>query len=316
MLRSVGPDEIRRRPDQGAPAGYAHPAYIQSLSEFGRPLHLPRAGAWLLARQIPGSSELDAIGAYPYFACADYAALSAELGHLRSLVSVGVVPDPFSFAAVSELQTAFGHVVPYKVQYLADLEIGFRHYLSAHHRRYVRKGLSNFDLECATNPAMHTAEWAAMYRHLVVRRQISGLQAFSPSSLAQQLAVPGCLYFRALREGAVHGAMVCYIDRGAAYAHLISTTPVGQALSVQYALYWTAIEHCRDLARWLVFGGVPGLSGEEHPGLSFFKAGWATATCQGYFCGHVIDPGRYEELCVRLHRAHSSFPAYRVNPLG
>jgi len=109
-----------------------------------------------------------------------------------------------------------------------------------------------------------------------------------------------------------HGALICYLDRGVAYAHLISTTAEGQKLLAQYALHWTAIEYCRDRARWFVLGSVPGkFLGPENSGLSFFKAGWATATCEAYFCGHILDPCHYNNLCDTLGSSRAVFPAYR-----
>jgi hypothetical protein len=316
MLRSIGPEDIWRGADAGEPAGYGHPSYIQSLSEFGTPIELPSAAAWLLVRAVPGSDQADAIGAYPFFVCADYGQLGAELSRLTDLVSVGVVPDPFSVGATSALSAAFGHVIPFKTQYIADLEIAFSRYVHRHHRRYASRGLANFDIERAATPGSHGAEWAQMYQNLIVRHRISGLRAFSPYALGKQLEVPGCRYFRAVRDGVVQGALVCYIDRGVAYAHLISTTATGQELFAQYALYWAAIEHCRDHARWFALGSVPGVSDDGNGGLSFFKAGWATATCQGYFCGHASDPERYEALCAISGRAGAGFPAYRHDPLS
>ena len=317
MISCVGPEDIHRIHYQGEPTGYAHPSYVQTLSDFGTPISLLRGGAWLLSRPIPCSDQFDAIGAYPFFTCSDYAALRLELDHLTAIVSVAVVPDLFSFGSASILSTSFDSVIPFKTHYLTDLEIGFGRYLHRHHRRYASKGLSNFDVVRASDPVAYGSEWAEIYQHLVVRHRISRLSAFTPNSLSRQLEVPGCLYFRAVRDAVVHGAMVCYLDRGVAYAHLISTTAVGQKLSAQYALYWTAIEHCRRLARWFVLGSVPSLSiGQENSGLALFKAGWATATCQGYFCGHVIDPKRYEALCALLGRGGSNFPAYRHTPWG
>jgi hypothetical protein len=232
-------------------------------------------------------------------------------------VSVAVVPDLFSFRSASILSTSFDHVIPFKTHYLIDLEIGFDRYLRRNHRRYSSKGLSNFNMEFSSNPAVHGSEWAELYQMLIVRRRISGLQAFSPNSLHRQLEVPGCLYFRALRDGVLHGAMVCYVDRGRAYAHLISSTNVGLKLHAQYALYWTAIEHCRHLARWFLLGSVPGLLDHQgNSGLAYFKAGWATSMCQGYFCGQVVNRECYETLCAAQGAARANFPAYRDNPLA
>jgi hypothetical protein len=316
MLKCIGPEDIYgSRDKEGQPTGYAHPSYIQALSEFGTPIGLARGGAWLLSRPIPGTDQFDAIGAYPFFTCNDYKELRSDFAHLRALVSVGVVPDLFSFGRVSVLAAAFDFVIPFKTHYLADLEIGFGRYVRRHHRRYASKGLSNFDVELVDDPTTYSAEWTRLHQNLVVRHRISGLSAFSPKSLARQLSVPGCLYFRALRDATVQGALVCYLDRGVAYTHLIATTAMGQELCAQYALYWTAIEHCRGQARWVALGSIPGVSSSsENSGLSFFKAGWATATCQGFFCGHVLDRDCYEALCASLGRSGLNFPSYRKPP--
>ena len=60
-------------------SGYAHPAYAWSLQEFGCPRELPRCGGWVLERQVPGTSERDATGCYPLFACADWGRLREDL---------------------------------------------------------------------------------------------------------------------------------------------------------------------------------------------------------------------------------------------
>ena len=130
--------------------------------------------------------------------------------------------------------------------------------MTRHHRRYASRGLANFEVDLAINPQSYAAEWGTLYQNLIIRHRISGLWALSAESLSRQLQVPGCLYFRALKNGVAHGALVCYLDRGVGYAHLIATTAEGQKLFAQYALYWAAIEYCRDRAGWFVLGSVPG----------------------------------------------------------
>lgn len=154
---------------------------------------------------------------------------------------------------------------------------------------------------------------AELYQCLVARHGITGLRAFSPQALAHQLSVPGCHYFRAIHEDSAVGALICYLDRGVAYVHLISTTPLGQKLMAQYALYWNAIEYFRGRARWFALGAVPGSSdGESGKDLAFFKRGWATATCLAYFCAKTLNRTRYDELCGSLGAGVSDhFPAYR-----
>jgi len=229
------------------------------------------------------------------------------------LVSVAFVPDPMSFPPPKHLMKLFDVAQPFKTHFLADLHVEFSSYLSRHHRRYAARALGNVEVQLVQQASDFAAEWADLYAILVARHGVSGLRAFSRASLALQLTVPGCHYFRALQDGVTVGAFVCYLDRGVAYAHLISTTPKGQELMTQYALYWEAIEHFRNRARWFVLGSTPGaVDAVGSTGLAFFKAGWATATCKAYFFGRILNRSRYNDLCT-LHGDDgvSTFPAYR-----
>ncbi len=103
--------------------GYLHPGYAQALSEFGTPTELPRSGAWFLKRAIPGQTDFDGMGCYPYLACQDWSALAADLEALGSeLVSFAATPDPFGQYTSADLQRAFPDVViHFKDHYVADL---------------------------------------------------------------------------------------------------------------------------------------------------------------------------------------------------
>ena len=63
--------------------GYAHPAYAESLAEFGVPRLLPRSGGWILERRIESFPDRDAAGCYPLFSCRDWSRLRS--GPTRSL---------------------------------------------------------------------------------------------------------------------------------------------------------------------------------------------------------------------------------------
>jgi hypothetical protein len=165
----------------------------------------------------------------------------------------------------------------------------------------------------AEKPGQHAAEWIRLYRCLIARHHIKGPPAFSERALSLQLEVPGCHYFRAVMEGEVQAALVCYLDRGIAFSHLASATMAGQQASLQYALYWSAIEAFRDRADWFSLGSTPGLvDTTPSSGLGFFKSGWATHVCRNYFCGRICDHDGYERLSRGLDPASSRyFPAYR-----
>jgi hypothetical protein len=319
MLKHLQPEEVYYSQPDSKPAGYAHPSYIQSFSEFGTPVCLSSSGSWILSRTIPGTDATDGIGAYPFFVCADFTALMADLDNLRRhLVSVAVVPDPMSSPPLQELMKLFDIAAPFKTHFLADLDIDFSNYLRRHHRRYAARALENVDVQLATQTSDYADEWADLYLILIARHGISGIRAFSPKALAMQLAVPGCYYFRALSDNTTVAALVCYLDRGVAYAHLVSTTENGQELMAQYALYWKAIEYFRDRARWFVLGSTPGtVDVTGGGGLAAFKRGWATNTCSAYFLGRILDQSLYNNFCELFgHDDANTFPAYRGGVFG
>ena len=304
----------------GAPGGYSHPGYAQSLLEFGEVRHLRQAGAWLLVRDIPATTSKDAIGPYPLFTCENYDALPAELAALpEDLITVAVVPDPLSGVSVDELKRCFDLVNPFKAHFLVDLEVPFSQYLRRHHRRYAQRGKSAVEVVLAENAQDHVEEWTSFYAALCGRHGISGVRAFSRRAFDHQLAVPGCHYFRALHEGSAVAGLVCYLDRGRAYAHLVGASPAGQELMAQYALYWHAIEFFRSKASVMDLGAVPGYSSSAAPsGISFFKAGWATSSVQTYFCGKVLNEKAYEALRPNSPTVAPAgfFPAYRLGNFG
>jgi hypothetical protein len=295
-------------------SGYAHESYVRSLSELGEPVYLERSGAWLLTRDIPGTNFRDGIGPYPFFEFENFDGLSADLRILKGqLVSVSLVTDPFWSPPREKLNEVFDLVRPFKTHYRADLDIPFSRYLRRHHRRYTRKAFSKLDVNLVDKIDDYFSEWVELYGFLVKRHELKGIQAFGPGSLARQLEVPGCYYFRATLGNSAVGVLVCYLSKGIAYAHLISTTPEGQELRAQYALYHYAMEFFRGRARWFALGSIPGTKDEhEGSGIAFFKSGWATSTHDAYFCGYIGNRLSYSELCNQFaHETSEFFPPYR-----
>jgi hypothetical protein len=300
-------------------AGYAHPAYAASLSEFGRPIELPSAGGWLLERPIPGSGGgRDAMGPYPLFCCASWSGLASDLDALAGeLVSVVLVADPFGGRDEAVLARAFDSVKPFKGHFVVDLTQTGIGALSKHHRYYTRRALTEVEVEVAGEPLAHLDDWLALYRGLAERHGIEGLRAFSRRSFAEQLQVPGIVLLRAVRQGATVGMHLWFEDRtgeGVAYSHLAATNAEGYEHGASYALHWAAIEHFRDSVRWLDLGAGAGTA-DASEGLAGFKAGWATETRPAYLCARVLSPDRYADLCrSRGGPAADSvyFPAYRA----
>jgi hypothetical protein len=299
-------------------AGYASPAYALALAEFGEPLALPRSGGSLLTAAVRDSGYRDAFGPYPLFSAEHPEGLAEDLEQLKDrYVSVYVVSDPLRERQTPYFEAAFDFVRDYKPHYIVDLDIGFERYLKRHHRRYAKRAFEQIEVEQAADPAMHVAEWSWFYEGLCERHGISGLRRFSALSFAGQMRVPGCHYFRALHHGKAVGGFMCYLDRHRAYAHLIATTPQGQDLLAQYALYWSAIEFFRGTAGLFDLGGVPGGMDATAGGLAFFKAGWSTSVRQSRFCGRILNRAAYDKLCAGHSGGGSGhFPAYRAGILG
>lgn len=292
--------------------GYGHPAYVQSLSEFGRPHHLPGSGGWLLERPIPGSPDYDACGPYPVFTCQDWSRLPADLDELdTSWVSIAAVIDPFSETSPAFLQSCFQDVVqPFKQHYVIDL----RSYPGpvAHHRRNVRKALRQVQVALCPEPTLLLPEWTGLYADLVERHQIHGIAAFSGWSFAIQFSVPGLALFRAVQDGQTVGMALWYVMGEVAWYHLAAYSPEGYRCRASYALFATAIEHfAAQGLRWLNLGGAAGLQ-DQADGLARFKQGWATGARTAYFCGRILRPDRYLELLRQQGiSGNAYFPLYR-----
>jgi hypothetical protein len=308
--------------------GYANPAYARALSGFGSPLALPRSGGWLLARSIPGTTDADAIGPYPLFACRNWAGLADDLRELADmLVSVTLVTDPFGECDQRLLESAFDRVRPFKAHHVVDLEGDWQARVSKHHRYYTRRANSEVEVELSPDPVVQVAEWTELYAGLIARHGITGARRFSADSFDAQLRVPGVLMFRALRRGAPVAAHLWYScpsgsgapGEGVAYSHLAATTDAGYSVGAAYALHWAALEYFRGRVRWLDLGAGAGMGdGRSGVGLSSFKEGWSSTSRQAYLCGRVLSPGRYQILSAGRSASAGAqigvdyFPAYRA----
>jgi hypothetical protein len=292
-------------------SGYASSLYAASHAEFGEVLPLRRSGGALLARNIAGSRFRDAIGPYPLLCCHNFGGLAGDLTELAAdIVAVSAVTDPLGAYEVQDLEAAFDIVREYKPHYLADLRRPFHSYMRRHHLRYTRRALERVRVDRVEDPSGCAQEWEFLYELQRRRFGITGIRAFSTAAFEKQLAVPGCLYFRASVAAGMVGALMCYQVGRRVYAHLIGSTDEGRAILAQYALYWHAIEFSRGVADWFCLGSVP--DGPLGGGLAFFKAGWATEARPSYFCGKVVLPDVYAQLAATAGEV-TRFPAYRTS---
>lgn len=297
-------------------ASYLHANYARALAEFGQPLFLPEAGAWVLKRAIPGATRSDAMGCYPLFACRDWQRLTRDLDLLEAeseLISLTVVTDPFGDYELSDLRRAFRDLArPFKEHFVVDLNQPLSRTACAHHRRNARQALAAMEIErCEPEAALN--EWLALYQHLVRRHAIQGLAAFSSASLAQQLQVPGIAVFRARHQGETIGMTLWYRGDDRAYYHLAAYSPRGYEFKTSFALFWRAHEvFAQEGVRWLTLGAGAGINDDGLDGLTRFKSGWATGTRTVYLCGRIFDQQAYAALAGSANSNDETyFPAYR-----
>ena len=298
-------------------SGYAHPGYVESLSEFGAPSSLPECGGHILERRIPGTSYLDAMGPYPLFVCRNWSRLDRDLEDVgENLASLSVVTDPFGDYDEGHLRRCFDVARPFKEHFVTDLSIPKEAILSKHHRYYSKKALEKVRVEECGEPLQFLDEWTRLYANLIERHGLSGIQAFSRESFARQLTVPGIVMFRAMSGEETVGLHLWYVSGEVAYSHLAASSERGYGLMSSYALHRFAIEHFAGKVRWLDIGAGAGVE-DNTRGLTRFKRGWSTGTRNVYFCGKVFDPARYAELSRNNNtRSSGYFPAYRAGEFG
>jgi hypothetical protein len=297
-------------------SGYMHPAYAESLSEFGVPRLLPRSEGWILERHIPESNHLDAIGCYPLFACEDWSLLHNDLESIgNSLVSVALVTDPFGEYDLAYLQECFPDVaIPFKEHFVVDLSRDPDTFVHSHHQRNVRKALRQIRVKECDNPVDSVEEWSTLYATLVDRHKIKGIAAFSAESFAKQLRVPGIVVLAALHDYATVGMLLWYRQGNRAYYHLGAYNFRGYELGASFALFDYSIRYfAQEGFAWLNLGSGAGTGSVADQGLSRFKQGWSTSVRTAYFCGRILDRERYQEIWKsRRLPTTQYFPAYRV----
>jgi len=293
------------------PSGYASRAYAESLSGFGEILHLPRCGGYLLKRKIPGTTEHDAMGCYPLFFCGNWTLLEADLAELpEELVSVALVADPFGDYSTELLESAFDVVNPYRVHYIVDLEQPIGEIGSRHHRREARKALEKVRVEVCRNPVGFSKDWIKLYQALAKRHGIRGIRAFSARAFEQQLGMPGIVVHHAYCGERLVGAQLFHIQGDVVCCHLGAVSELGYETGAFYAMDRFSFELFSGRARKLDLGGGTGLSSAGDDGLSRYKKGWSTQMRPVYFCGRIINPGRYEALSQPFGPTNY-FPVYR-----
>jgi Acetyltransferase (GNAT) domain len=314
---------VRNKADQAqtalpriADSGYLHPDYANAMAAIGTPLFMPKSEGWVLKRPVPGFPYVDAVGCYPFYVCRNWKLLGEDLDNLKErTICLSLVTDPFGNYEPDELKNLFQTVVyPYKQHYMVDLGDSPRSFVSNHHRRYAKKALEALEVKICDCPAEYLDDWTRLYSVLIERHHIKGITAFSKESFTRQLKVPGIVAFQAGYGNEIVGMLLWYVQGDLGYYHLGAYSRTGYELRASFALFWTAIEYFASQGiRRLSLGAGAGVKQNDNDGLSSFKKGWSTSTRTVYFCGHINDRVKYDEIVNSKHYAKNDyFPAYRV----
>lgn len=311
--------DVGRPSESQTMTGYLHPAYSESLAEFGTPISLAASGGWLLKRPIDTTLH-DAIGTYPLFVCTNWSELKFDLEACgKELVCLSVVTDPFGCYDESHLRACFKDVViPFKSHFVTDLTQPVGSFIVDHHNRNARRALKEIEVESCSKPEDCLDDWIQLYAILIKRHNIRGILQFSRQCFCRQLRVPGIVCFRALHCGSTVGIILWYQQNEVAYYHLGAYSKRGYDLRASFALFRSALEHfAASGLKWLNLGAGAGLDRNATDGLSRFKRGWSTGTRTAYFCGRIFDREKYTALTKSNgHSETTYFPAYRRGEFG
>lgn len=301
---------------QNTLTGYMSPLYGQSFRHAGEILTLPQSGLQLLRREIqPGVCDL--VGLYPYSMCWDFAALAGpeDQAALQATGSVALsfVADPFEADTVHR---ALGHwpvCRQFKTQFVIDLSDDWRSARSKTIRNYVRKGYEAQTTKTVVCDRDFAPQFWALYQNSIRRLKITGIPRMSQAMIADQMEVPGA-FLTLARDGAtLNGAMISFVHRTHANAHLISYNEQYSSARTSYVLIDTAAAHAEALGcNWFNIGGPAGMEDNSEDGLYQFKRRWTKSTRATTLCGLVLDARAYAELCAETGAEESNyFPAYR-----
>jgi hypothetical protein len=151
-------------------------------------------------------------------------------------------------------------------------------------------------------------DWERLYRGLVAKYEITGIQRFSPSYFAALAEMPQITALAAYRGAKIVAMSLWAQGEGVVYSHLAASAPEGYEVQAMYGLYSEA-SACFADTQIIHLGGGAGLdTGAD--GLGYFKRGFANRKVTAYLCGSCLHPDKYA-LLTSDQPETSYFPAYR-----
>lgn len=292
---------------------YQSEAYARAL-HLGEAVLFPDAQTLWIKRPIPGTTLFDGMGAYPLLCCGDWSRLAGDLAALGDgIVSFAAVVDPLGDYDEAMLREAFPDVLfPYKQHYTVDLRRPLEQTVSKHHKYYARRALRDFRVERCVAIADSADAWIELYTALIERHRITGPAAFSPASLAAQLAIPGMQVYCAYEGEVITGMQLWAVQGSSAYYHLSASSQRGYERSVAYALVWAALESLQSSGVTLANLGAGAGVNAGSAGLTEFKAGWSDGQSVAWFGGRIVDREHYRRLGKSIPTDTPFFPLYRA----
>jgi len=286
---------------------YASLAYAQAFAPPYELLHLPQSEMYVLKRLIPGTEYYDAMGCYPVVPLVNAEAMASdmEMLKLQDIVSLVLVADSFFCPPEKTLRGMFDHVLAYKEHYLHDFSLARND--NSHHRYEIRQALKQCDVRVIALKD-HLDTWCALYRTLIEKRGITGMQAFSRDYFAS-LAEMDMVMIGAFSNGVLVSAHLWFEYQGYVYSHLAASSEDGYKLRAPYAVYDYSIEYFAGKhAKLLDFGGGAD-AGQVGEGLTRFKKGFSNKSSMCFLCGKILDQELYQKLSAG--KTGSYFPIYR-----
>jgi len=286
---------------------YASKIYANAFLPEYQPVYLATAKTHILKRKIPGTEYFDAIGVYPLCPIAENADLEKDFLDLKKdgIISLVLVADPFFQPQLEKLQKFFSSVSPYKEHYLHDFSLNNNY--SKHHRYEIKKAVKL----CETRRLVlvdHLDEWYMLYRNLMEKHEITGIQGFSRNYFSKICALDP-ITFGAFSEGTLISAHIWFEYNGYIYSHLAASSEIGYQTSASYAVYAASLKYFAESgAKTLDLGAGAGAS-KASKGLSFLKKGFSNTSKTCYLCCKILDEEKYMKLSAGKNINY--FPAYR-----
>lgn len=282
---------------ENSPSGYLHPNYVYAQEAPTAVRQLSRSGGWVFERPVPGTPWRRLVGGRPFFTCADWRALDADLAELAGeggYVKLSLLTDPFAELDERLLGDTFDCVERADRHYVSELRLPLHTIVSRAHRERVRQALETVRVEVLPE-APPASAWDALLAADGHYYENAWRQRPSTEALARMLAVPGAAHLSATIGEDPVGLALFFIQYGVAYSHFLALSPAGLRAGAHYALTWQAVVHLGQQAAWLDLGGAED-NGAPASERQCFKEGWATGTRTAYRCERVLDRALYEEL--------------------